>query len=98
MNTKQVTITGWIAFDAYRAKNPACFPGGPYVFRHYENVGMDEVTICPHSFTAEVPADFDPRPGLVKALEKQKEEARAAFAARVVELDRQINELLAIEG
>ena len=47
--------------------------------------------------TFEVPADFDPLPERIADLEAQKTKARAEFQARVTELDRQIQSLLAIE-
>lgn len=56
------------------------------------------VEVGEHSFEVEVPDDFDPRPQQVAALRAQKEKDRAEFAAKVVEYDRQINELLAIEN
>lgn len=48
-------------------------------------------------FEVEVPDNFDPRPQMVKALEAEKEKARAEFAKRVLEIDKRINELLALE-
>lgn len=51
-----------------------------------------------HTTTVEVPDDFDPRPQQVAALEAAKQKARAEFQARVTEIDRQIQSLLAIEG
>ena len=51
-----------------------------------------------HLTTVEVPDDFDPRPQQVAALEAAKQKARAEFQARVTEIDRQIQSLLAIEG
>jgi hypothetical protein len=56
------------------------------------------VVVAKHSFEVDVPDDFDPRPQMVAMLRAAKEQARAEFAARVVEYDRQINELLAIEN
>ena len=51
-----------------------------------------------HLTTVEVPDDFDPRPQQVAALEAAKQKARAEFQARITEIDRQIQSLLAIEG
>lgn len=98
MKTKTITINGFIVFDQFRHSLPGAYPEGPFVFRHYEP-GAEEkdVLVKPHSITFDVPADFDPRPQMVKALEAQKEKARADFAALVTQLDRQINELQAIE-
>lgn len=56
------------------------------------------VLAAPHTIEAEIPDDFDPRPGMVEALRKERQEAERAFAARVMEIDRRINSLLAIEN
>ena len=50
-----------------------------------------------HLTTVEVPDDFDPRPQQVAALEAAKQKARAEFQARITEIDRQIQSLMAIE-
>lgn len=98
MKTKTIEIKGWIVHDAHRARLPSIY-GEPWEFRHFEpSPESENVAVQPHTITVEIPADFDPRPSMVKALEAQKEKARAEFAARVVELDRQINELLALEA
>ena len=51
-----------------------------------------------HTTKVEVPDDFDPRPQQIAALEAAKQKARAEFQARITEIDRQIQSLLAIEG
>ena len=51
-----------------------------------------------HLTTVELPDDFDPRTLQVQVLEAEKQKARADFQARITELDRQIQSLLAIEG
>ena len=56
------------------------------------------VFVTEHTTTVEVPDDFDPRPQQIAALEAAKQKARAEFQARITELDRQIQSLLAIEG
>ena len=56
-----------------------------------------EALVFPYSFEVDVPDNFDPRPALVKALEEQKKEAHKKFAETVMNIDRQINELLALE-
>lgn len=59
--------------------------------------GLDSyVVVCQTSFDAEIPDDFDMRPHQVAALEKKKREVQAEFAAKVKELDDEINSLLAI--
>jgi hypothetical protein len=49
-----------------------------------------------HEFEVEVPDNFDPRPGQVAALEAKKKEIQAEFAAKVKQIEDQINSLLAI--
>lgn len=56
------------------------------------------VFVKEHLTTVEVPDDFDPRPQQVAALEAEKQKARAKFQARITEIDRQIQSLMAIEG
>ena len=56
------------------------------------------VFVKEHTTTVEVPSDFDPRPQQIAALEAAKQKARAEFQARITEIDRQIQSLLAIEG
>ena len=55
------------------------------------------VFVKEHTTEIEVPDDFDPRQQQVAALEAEKQKARAEFHARVTEIDRQIQSLLAIE-
>lgn len=98
MTTKTITISGWIVFDHHRASLPSCYPEGPYVFRMYEPAGeTDCVGVQPHSITVNIPADFDPRPGQIKALEAKRKELQAQFSAAVTEINRQISQLQAIE-
>lgn len=47
--------------------------------------------------TFDVPANFDPVPKQVDDLKAQAQKARADFQARITEIDRQIQSLLAIE-
>lgn len=59
--------------------------------------GMDNyVVVAQTSFDVHIPDDFDIRTHQVAALEKKKREVQAQFAAKVKELDDQINSLLAI--
>ncbi len=57
----------------------------------------DNIFVCTAEVTFDVPDDFDPRPAQVKALEAKKREMQAQFAAAVVEIERQISQLQAIE-
>ena len=71
----------------------------PWDCRTWGAVNADgRVFVTEHTTTVEVPDDFDPRPQQVAALEAAKQKARAEFQARITEIDRQIQSLLAIEG
>lgn len=71
----------------------------PYDPRTWGDDGKDgQVFVKEHLTTVEVPDDFDPRPQQVAALEAEKQKARADFQARITEIDRQIQSLMAIEG
>ena len=59
--------------------------------------GQDRAFVKKELVDFEIPDDFDPRPALVKSLEIAKEKARAEFSATVARIDKQINELLALE-
>lgn len=56
------------------------------------------VKVADHEFTVEVPDDFDMRPGMVANLEREKEQVKAEFTARVTQINAQIQSLLAIEA
>lgn len=58
----------------------------------------DRVKVCEHTVVVDVPDNFDPRPGLIANLERERERAKAEFAKRVTEIDAQIQSLLAIEA
>jgi len=93
----QVQIQGGIYFDADSIKYGPAFE--PYKFFSGKLQTFSTYTpICAHTLTAELPDDFDPRRAAVAGLEAKRAKLRADFAAAVVDLDRQINSLLAIEG
>ena len=99
MKTKTVTINGFIVFDNHRHACASIYPQGPFKVSMWEPDKSDsnDVLVQAQSFTVEVPANFDPRPNMVKALQAKREKAHADFAALVTSIDRQINELQAIE-
>lgn len=89
----KVTIKGFINY-----RNDGWNGGCDYYFQQCDMSEYGYVTVMPHEIEVEVPDDFDPRPKQVAALEAEKQKARAEFHARVTEIDRQIQSLLAIEG
>ena len=58
--------------------------GGKYIY-----AGTSKLVIT-------LPENFDPRDGAVKALEKQKQQIKAEFQARITEIERQISQFQAI--
>jgi len=53
--------------------------------------------ISEHTTTVEIPDDWDPRPQQVDALKAKLEKARDEFATLTMQINRQINELQALE-
>lgn len=93
----KVQINGFITYDKPQAweKDKHGFS-----FSMFDPAGWKHntaVVVQPESIEVDVPDDFDPRPQMVKTLEAQKEAARKEFANTVMRIDRQINELLALE-
>lgn len=70
---------------------------GEYRFFAAEMQEYGYTTVMPYSIEVEIPDAFDPTAAQVAMLEAAKQKARADFQARVTELDRQIQSLLAIE-
>lgn len=70
-----------------------------FYWREYKPSGSAErVCVGEMSITMDIPDDFDPRLAQVAALEAQKRELQAKFSAAVTELNRKINELMALEA
>lgn len=95
--TKTVTISGWITYDTFKAARPDVFADGAWDFWTFKPESAGHIPVREHSFTVEVPADFDPRPGMVANLEAEKRLVEAEFAKRVTDIERQISELQALE-
>ncbi len=75
------------------------FGGMAFAFRPYEPSKTNgAVVVCAHTLTFSIPAGWDPRPQQVAALVAKKEELRREFAKSVMAIDRQINQLLALEA
>ncbi len=92
----QVEIKGFILFGHY--EHEAKWGEKPYfTFKEYDQLD-GFVTVREHSFIAEVPDDFDPRPQMVERLQAEKRKVEAEFHARVTALNAQIQSLLAIEA
>lgn len=93
----KIELKGYLFCRLYGGKTE--FELLPWDCRAWDEATRDSrVFVKEHTITVEVPDDFDPRPQQVAALEAEKQKARAAFQARITEIDRQIQSLLAIEG
>lgn len=57
----------------------------------------DRVFIAQRDVEVDIPDDFDPVPGQVAALEKQKREALATYQQAVAEINDRLSKLQAIE-
>lgn len=90
----KVQIKAYVCFKQPWMKGEHGFSIRPYDPTEYDR---SVVLVREQMFEVEVQDDFDPRPQMVKALEAEKEQARADFAKRVMEIDKRINELLALE-
>ena len=95
----KIKIEGGIYFDPASLKHPnwpACYP--PYRFcASQAPTFCDYVLAAPFTLEADVPDDFDPRPGMVDKLREKRKLVEREFARTVMEIDQRINSLLAIE-
>lgn len=92
----QIEIKGFIMFGNY--EHEARWGEKPYFkFSEYSD-HENFVVVREHSFTVEVPDEFDPRPQMVEKLEAEKKKVMAEFHARVTQINAQIQSLLAIEA
>ena len=93
----KVTVKGFVFWrQDYRGQDE--FSLLPWDCREWDEPARDaRVFVKEQDVEIEVPDDFDPRPQQVAALEAEKQKARAEFHARVTEIDRKIQSLLAIE-
>lgn len=89
----KVTIKGYITCTQYAWDSKQT-----YSFYSFDPTTYDSSTVkvMEHEFEVEVPDNFDPRPGQVATLEAKKKEIKAEFAAKVKQIEDQINSLLAI--
>ena len=92
----KIKIDGGIYFDTNALKY-GC--GTKHKFFNGEfKAWANYVPICAHTVEADIPDDFDPRPGMIEVLQEERKRAHANFAAKVMEIDQCINSLLAIEN
>lgn len=98
MSTKRIEERGWICMEQWSwDKEPHYMfrPGEKPAAQHDDLVSR--APVVEHTLVFDMPADFDPRPGQIAALEERKREITAKFQATVTEINRRISELQAIE-
>lgn len=93
---KTVELTGYIYFSQYDWE-----PQGRFVISEYpRDITEDENKkfISEEKFIVTVPDYVDMRQAKIDALNAEKKRVEAEFAAKVTQINRKINELLAIEN
>lgn len=87
-----VTIQGFV-YEANWGSGEKC-----YHFFNSDSMGDQYYTLIgPTEFSYTIPVDFNPTRAKLAALEKEKQEVRAAYLAKVREIEEQIGKLQALE-
>lgn len=87
-----VTVKGYVYLMDFGHGDPE------YVMFTSDRQGDKYYTLIgPAEFAYDIPADFNPVAAKLSALEAEKQKIRAAFAAKVAEIDDAINKLQALE-
>ena len=104
MKTKTVSVQAFVFMEKGYALDSnghtdycAAQVWAPAVWKCQVHDNSERIFVSEQTVTVEVPADFDPRPQMVAALEAQKRQAAAEYHKLVTDINRQINELQAIE-
>lgn len=98
-HTKRIEQRGWICMQQYRWDDQPSFTFIPSNYKPSADY-TEYRTFAPvmeHTLVFDMPADFDPRPEQIAALEEQKREITAKFQAAVTEINARISKLHAIE-
>ena len=94
----KVTINGFVFWKPDYLSTKGDFEFLPWDCRDWEKTSRGgRVFVAEHTIEVEIPEAFNPLPSQLAELEAEKQKARADFQARVTEIDRQIQSLLAIE-
>ena len=96
---KQITIPGFIHAsmpESWAFQHEDVVDGVKYDFWTNENMGGKFTKVCPYEMTFTVPDEFDPVQGFVASLQGQKQKLMADHQNALTQIDRKIQELLAI--
>lgn len=91
----KITIHGFINFRQSEARDKDQHG------MHFHTCDMSEfgyTRVQAHSFDVEIPDDFDPRPGRLKALDAKEQKLKAEFARQMMEVGKERSKLLALEA
>jgi len=92
---KRISIPGFVFMRA----DPCFVYDTPvYVWSEHDfgNITKNYLGVCAAPLEFDLPDDFDPRAGQIEALRATKQTLMAEFSARCTEIERQIQNLLAI--
>lgn len=96
--SKQITVKQYVYWQKCKYTGVEKFGVLEYDFRNLREEHRDGMVFVKETQTTfDVPEDFNPVPQQIADLEAIKTKASAEFYARVTEIDRQIQSLLAIE-
>jgi hypothetical protein len=71
---------------------------GLQIFRNDNMCSLGYIRVGECQITYDLPDDFDPRPDIVRHLERVKAKAMSDFQAAITKIDAQIAQYTAIEG
>lgn len=89
----KVTVKGFLHWRKYAWEETPDF----VILSHKIESDPDYVYIGDHELEAEIPDDFDPIPGKIEVLRKEKQRIQAEAHVKAENIEAQIQELLCIE-
>lgn len=91
----KVTVEGFIVAQQYEWDDAPRFSWSAFDPTSYDK---DCAVVGPHTIEFEVPEDFDFRPVRIATLQARKAELQAKLASELMNIDEQIQKLLALPG
>jgi len=91
----KVTVEGFIVAQQYEWDDTPKFSWSAFDPTQYDK---DCAIVGPHTIEFDVPEDFDFRPVRVATLQRRKAELQTKLAAELMDIDEQIQKLLALPG
>lgn len=91
----KVTVEGFIVAQQYEWDDAPKFSWSAFDPTNYDK---DCAVVGPHTIEFEVPDNFDFRPVRIATLQARKAELQAKLASELMNIDEQIQKLLALPG